>query len=76
MIIRPDKCASKLHERAEQWERGGLRSFALVTIHESGEIIVDFDIEDMKDVRELNGLGMAVAQLYEHLKTLRAQRFS
>lgn len=70
------KSASKLHEHAERWEKGSVRSFAVVTIYESGDVYCDFDIEDVKDVGELNALGAGVANLHGHLKTLRAQRFS
>lgn len=72
-IIRPNRSASKLHEHAEQWERGNLRSFALVTVYEDGTINCDFDIEDANNPGEINCLGMGVANLYEHLKTRRAQ---
>ena len=75
-IIRPDKTASKLHQHAEQWERGQLRSFAVVTIYESGDVFCDFDIEDAKSIGEINALGAGIANLHAHLKTLRAQRFS
>jgi hypothetical protein len=75
-IIRPARAASKLHQHAEQWERGQVRSFAVCAIYQDGTITADFDIEDVKDVGELNALGAAVANLHGHLKTLRAQRFS
>jgi hypothetical protein len=75
-IARQRKANSKLHEHAEQWEKGQVRSFACVAIYEDGTITADFDIEDVKSIGELNALGAGVANLYQHLKTLRAQRFS
>lgn len=72
-LIRPNKTASKLHEHAESWERGRVRSFAVVTIYESGNVYCDFDIEDANNIAEVNALGAGVANLYEHLKTKRAQ---
>jgi hypothetical protein len=75
-LIRPGRASSKLHEHAEQWEKGQVRSFAVVAIYQDGTITCDFDIEDVKDVGELNALGAGVANLHGHLKSIRAQRFS
>jgi hypothetical protein len=75
-LIRPARAGSKLHQHAEQWERGQVRSFAVCAVYEDGTVTADFDIEDIKNVGELNALGAAVANLHGHLKTLRAQRFS
>lgn len=72
-IIRPNKTASKLHQHAESWEKGNIRSFAVVTIYESGNVYCDFDIEDATSIPEVNALGAGVAELYKHLKTKRAQ---
>jgi hypothetical protein len=72
-IINPAKCASKLHQRAEHWEQGQLRSFAVVSIYESGAVMCDFDIEDANNPSEVNALGAGVAELYQHLRTRRAQ---
>lgn len=75
-ILRPGRAASKLHEHAEQWEKGTVRSFAVVAIYQDGTVCCDFDVEDIKAVGEINALGAGVANLHGHLKTLRAQRFS
>lgn len=72
-IIRPSKTASKLHEHAESWERGQVRSYAIVTIYESGNVYCDLDIENATDPGEVGALGAGVIQLFDHLKTKRAQ---
>jgi hypothetical protein len=68
-LIRPAKVGSKLHQHAEQWERGQVRSFAVCAIYEDGTITADFDIEDIKNVGELNALG-GPAPLHELLSRL------
>lgn len=74
--FRRPRAGSKLHERAEQWEKEQHLAYAVVTVSPDGTINVDFDCEDIKNVGQLDALGLGVANLYEHMKTFRKQRFS
>lgn len=75
-IIQPNKTASKLHQHAEAWEKGKVRSFLVVTVYDTGNVYTDFEVEEINGPGELAALGAATANGYEHLRTLHKQRFS
>lgn len=66
-----------LHVRAEQQEKGKLRSFAIVTLDEDGKVDCDFDIQlngkGQPSLGDVNALGAGVRQLYDHLRAIAAQ---